>query len=185
MLPDPTRYDHIGNAYLTYYAPHKVFHPGVDLNWGSTANADYGQDVISPDWGIVVYVSPVGTNGGLGNYLVIQHPHEGVWTRYLHLEEILVRVGDKVAPYQVIAKLGESGTDSPHLHFEVMNERGFTFVRDWVRPYGRYPSGLSKQAVAGMWLDPLAWLRDTKLPVPPPANTDLQQKLAQAQNALK
>lgn len=182
MLAPPTRTDRVGNRYLEWYAPHDVFHPGVDFNWGPTANADFGQDVVSPTWGIVEYVSPMGTNGGLGGYLVVYHPHLSAWTRYLHLEAIFVRAGDVVAPHQAIAKLGDSGTTSAHLHFEVLNDKGLAFVRDYKRPYGRYPTGLSKPAVASMWLDPVAWLRDSRHPEP---GEDIEARLRSARNALR
>lgn len=164
MLLYPTRLDsnRTGNGYLTYYAQHRVFHPGVDFNWGPSANADRGQPVFSPTWGIVEFVSPVGTNGGLGNYLVIDHPGLGVWTRYLHLDRIVVRRGDRIAPGQPIGMLGDSGTTSSHLHFEVLNQIGLDFIRRWHRPYGRYPVGLRKDEVASMFLDPIRWIEQSE-----------------------
>jgi murein DD-endopeptidase MepM/ murein hydrolase activator NlpD len=159
VLPPPTRTDRIGLKFLQYYPGHRVFHPGVDYNWGPSADSDKGQPVITPASGVVVYVSPVGTNGGLGNYLVLGHPQFGVWTRFLHLEDAVVRKGKKLSQEELVARLGDSGTTSAHLHFEVLNAKGFAFVRDWHRPFGRYPTGLSKQSVASMWLDPTLWLR--------------------------
>lgn len=183
-LIEPTRTDHLGNGYLMFFAPMNVYHPGIDYNWGPTPQADYGQDVVSPTWGIVEFTAPVGTNGGLGNYLVIRHPHHGVWTRYMHLETILATVGSTVAPGQVVGKLGDSGTTSAHLHFEVLNQAGYDYIKNWWRPYGRYPSGLSKQAVAAMFLDPAMWLKNSEQPAPPQASPDLHQKLTDAQQQI-
>ena len=181
MLFPFTRSDRIGNGYLDYFPPHNVFHCGIDYNHGPTAYADYGQDVLSPTWGVVEYVSPEGTNGGLGNHLVVRYPHHGVWARLLHLEEILVSVGQKVAPGQLIARLGDSGTTSAHLHAEVLNEAGLAWIKAWRRPYGRYPTGLPKATVASMWLDPEKWVRESGQPAP---GVGLQAKLDAARAEL-
>ncbi len=185
-LDYPTRYDPnrskppVSNGYLTYYPEHNVFHPGIDFNWGY-GNQDKGQDVITPTWGFVIYVSPKGTNGGLGNYLVLYHPHNSAWTRYLHLERIDVEIGQTVAPKQRIGALGDTGTVSAHLHFEVLNAKGFDWITNGVHRYGRYPSGLSRAEVASMWIDPNLWLQTESHYVGP----NIQQELNVAQKALK
>lgn len=180
MLLYPTRFDpkKFGNTFLAYYAPHKVYHPGTDFNWGPSPNSDRGQDVVAPASGVVVYVSPRGTNGGLGNYLVIHHPQFGVWTRYLHLEEVLVGIGQHVGQGDRIALLGDTGTVSAHLHLEVLNEKGLAFVRDWTRPYGRYPLSLSKSAVKAMFLDPIKWIESNTEAVASVV-TDVQKRAEQ------
>lgn len=169
MPRHPTRFDAFGNKFLDYYAPHDVYHPGVDYNYGKPANADLGQEIVACADGFVVYVSPPGDNGGLGQYLVMSHPDygaSGVWTRHLHLQAVLVSAGQFVKEGERIALLGDSGTATAHDHFEVMNERGLAFIRDYKVPYGRYPSGLSRAAVASMWLDPVRWV-ETAVPVVP------------------
>lgn len=163
MLYIPTRTNKYGLKYLEYYPQHNVWHPGVDYNYGY-GDDDRGQPVICPTWGVVEYVSPEGLNGGLGNYLVIYHPWHGVWTRYLHLETITVTVGQKVAPNQLIGTLGKTGTLSAHLHFEVLNYEGLLYVKHWGRPYGRYPTGLTKQEVAVLFRDPMTWLEESQHP---------------------
>lgn len=183
MLDFPTRTDRTGLKFLQFYPRHNVFHPGIDFNYG-IGDSDFGQPVIPPTWGITVYVSPRGTNGGLGNYLVLYHPHLKAWTRYLHLEGIFVTVGQKTPPKQPMALLGDSGTDNSHLHFEVLNERGLAFIRDFRRPYGRYPTGLSKQKVASMWLDPIRWIKENEHPLPS-QKVDLDKKLEEARKALE
>lgn len=162
----PTRTDRVGLKYLQYYKPHNVYHPGIDFNFG-IGNQDEGQSVVAPTWAIVEYVSPNGYNGGLGNYVVLRHPTHGVWTRFLHLEKVFCKAGEKLAPEQLFALLGDTGTTSAHLHFEVLNQKGLDFIRDYYRPYGRYPTGLSRNRVAEMFLDPAKWLRESEHPLPP------------------
>ena len=169
-LVPPTRTDQTGLVFLQYYAGHKVYHPGIDFNWGPLRNSDLGQPVVAPASGSIVYVSPRGTNGGLGNYVVLYHPAFRAWTRYLHLEEVAVRAGQQVKQGQMLGLLGDEGTTSAHLHFEVLNEKGFNWIRDWRRPYGRYPEGLPKAAVASMWLDPVRWLRENTERSPEPTS---------------
>ncbi len=55
-----------------------------------------------------------------GKYVVIKHGREYV-TRYLHLNRILVKVGDKVTRGQKIALSGNTGRSTgPHLHYELI-----------------------------------------------------------------
>lgn len=54
-----------------------------------------------------------------GNYIGIKHNHQCV-TRYMHLQKILVKLGQKVKKGDQIALSGNTGRSTgPHLHFEV------------------------------------------------------------------
>ncbi|CCV06517.1 conserved hypothetical protein [Mesorhizobium metallidurans STM 2683] len=66
--------------------------------------------------GVVV---KAGWNGGYGRMVEIDHG-QGFTTRFAHLSEIGVRVGQKLDAGDVIGKTGNSGRSTgPHLHYEV------------------------------------------------------------------
>ena len=59
------------------------------------------------------------SKGGYGNSIVIDHGL-GIYTTYMHLNEILVNQGDVVESGQLIGIIGTTGRSTgPHLHFEV------------------------------------------------------------------
>lgn len=86
-----------------------------------------GQDFIAPT-GETVYAAADGTvsmvqksSTGLGNMVEIKHSGDYV-TRYAHLSNIRVRVGQKVSRLDKIGTVGMSGSAyAPHLHFEIMH----------------------------------------------------------------
>jgi murein DD-endopeptidase MepM/ murein hydrolase activator NlpD len=63
-------------------------------------------------------VTVAGWTGGYGNMVEINHGN-GLATRYAHLSEINVAVGQKVRSGQVVGRLGSTGRSTgPHLHYE-------------------------------------------------------------------
>lgn len=91
------------------------WHEGVDIA------ARFGSPVYVAGDGVVTWASE---KAGYG--LLVEVTHEsGLVTRYAHTSGVLVKVGDRVAKGQVIARVGSSGRSTgPHLHFEVVqNER--------------------------------------------------------------
>ncbi|TIO36394.1 MAG: M23 family metallopeptidase, partial [Mesorhizobium sp.] len=63
-------------------------------------------------------VTKAGWNGGYGRMVEVDHGN-GFATRYGHLSEIDVTVGQKLAAGDVIGKTGSSGRSTgPHLHYE-------------------------------------------------------------------
>lgn len=86
------------------------FHPGIDIA------ADQGAPIQAATGGRVV---AVGREGGYGNLITIDAGN-GLTTRYAHCSQIFARVGQLVAPGDVVAAVGTTGrATGPHLHFEV------------------------------------------------------------------
>lgn len=74
------------------------------------------EKVISPSAGIVILA---GKFSDYGNAIVINHGF-GVTTRYGHLSEVKVKVGQRVKQGDVIATQGSTGRSTgSHLHYEV------------------------------------------------------------------
>ncbi len=85
-------------------------HKGIDL-----ANS-IGTSVLASDGGRVIQA---GWSRGFGNCITISHGN-GYTTKYAHLSKIEVELGQDVAQYQKIAKMGNTGNSTgPHLHFEI------------------------------------------------------------------
>jgi murein DD-endopeptidase MepM/ murein hydrolase activator NlpD len=67
-------------------------------------------------------VTSAGWSGGYGRMIEIDHGN-GLATRYGHLSEIDVKVGDTVKIGQVIGRMGSTGRSTgPHLHYETRIE---------------------------------------------------------------
>ena len=89
----------------------RKFHKGVDIA------LPVGHDVPAPMAGTVVSAGDV---PGYGLTVVVDHGNQ-LTTRYAHLSQIDVAIGEQVQAGQVIAKSGATGrVTGPHLHFEVM-----------------------------------------------------------------
>lgn len=95
---------------LDPYTAKRVMHNGMDI-----ANR-HGTPVIAPADGVVIFA---GMEGGYGKVLVLDHGY-GIKTRYAHLSEINVSLGERVRRAQRIAAIGNTGRSTgPHLHYEV------------------------------------------------------------------
>ena len=89
-------------------------HNGVDLIVGQ------GTPVLAAGDGVVTDVSKSGK--GLGNVVEITHDG-GYVTRYAHLQDIVVRKGERVKTGKKIACVGISGNSfAPHLHYEIYRD---------------------------------------------------------------
>jgi len=86
-----------------------AMHTGLDFRAGSgdPVRATANGKVVSSGW-----------TGGYGRMVEIDHGN-GLSTRYGHLSEIGVKVGDQIRIGQVIGAVGSTGRSTgPHLHYE-------------------------------------------------------------------
>jgi len=58
-------------------------------------------------------------DSGYGNFIILRHDH-GYYTRYAHMQNFRVQVGQRVQQGEVIGYIGSTGISTgPHLHYEV------------------------------------------------------------------
>jgi murein DD-endopeptidase MepM/ murein hydrolase activator NlpD len=87
-----------------------AMHTGIDFR------GDTGDPIRATAAGTVTIAGP---SGGYGKMVEIDHGH-GLATRYGHLSEIDVMVGDTVRAGAIVGELGSTGRSTgPHLHYEV------------------------------------------------------------------
>lgn len=87
-----------------------------------------GSDVVAAAGGIVTFARSDSSQGGCAkkfakdvNYIVVEHLDD-TRTAYLHLQQnsVVVAVGDRVQPGQLLAKSGNTGWSCGfHLHFQL------------------------------------------------------------------
>jgi murein DD-endopeptidase MepM/ murein hydrolase activator NlpD len=95
---------------LDPYTAERMMHRGLDIA------TPHGQSVYTPSDGTVVFN---GTESGYGKVLVIDHGY-GVTTRYGHLSDVFVKLGERVKRGSRVAAVGNTGRSTgPHLHYEV------------------------------------------------------------------
>jgi murein DD-endopeptidase MepM/ murein hydrolase activator NlpD len=91
-------------------------HPGIDFR------ADEGTEVRATGGGTVRKAG----EGGLGLGIVVEIDHgNGYVTRYSHLQQPTVNVGQRVRRGDVIARSGSSGmSKGPHLFYQILRNEG-------------------------------------------------------------
>lgn len=77
-----------------------------------------GQKVFAAADGRVIYS---GTMSGYGNLVIVKHTDD-MLTAYAHNSQNLVSQGATISRGDVVAEMGNSGTDTVKLHFEVRNQ---------------------------------------------------------------
>ncbi|MBO0859072.1 MAG: peptidoglycan DD-metalloendopeptidase family protein [Chloracidobacterium sp.] len=85
-------------------------HAGLDIatNYGSTIEATADGRVIF-----------AGAFGGYGNIVVIDHGY-GITTRYGHMSQVNVRLGQYVTRGKIVGSVGSTGRSTgPHCHYEI------------------------------------------------------------------
>lgn len=91
----------------------REFHPGIDIS------NHRGTPIYAPADG---KIASVRTNGGLGKMISINHGY-GLKTRFGHLSEYKVKVGQSVKRGDIIGLMGSTGyTTGPHLHYEIIKD---------------------------------------------------------------
>lgn len=89
---------------------------GFEYHEGQDIDASYGTPVMVAAGGTVTIA---GRQRGYGNVIYVDHG-AGLSTRYGHLSEIDVKIGETVTRGQTIGLVGSTGRSTgPHLHYEV------------------------------------------------------------------
>lgn len=97
------------NGIITQYFA--WYHPGIDI-----ANRA-APTLAGSDGGVVAYAG--WDNTGYGNRVDIDH-RNGYLTRYAHLSNIYVSLGDTITRGQLIGQMGSTGRSTgTHLHYEI------------------------------------------------------------------
>ncbi len=90
----------------------EAVHNGIDIS------APKGTEVEATGDGVVLEAGR--HESGYGNEIIIDHGN-GIKTKYAHLSEVYVVVGQEVREGEVIGAVGMTGRSTgPHLHYEVM-----------------------------------------------------------------
>ena len=114
-LPAPTFIIPVRNCVLTSPFGYRwgTIHTGIDLG------AHMGEPIFASCSGTVIEaVKTLGDDYGL--YVTIRHD-DRFTTRYAHMSEVAVEVGQRVKQFEVIGYVGSTGNSTgPHCHFEIM-----------------------------------------------------------------
>lgn len=114
-----------------------------EMTYGDRAGGFHsGQDIGSLGQKVAIYATQDGTvewsgfkSGGIGNCVYIKHDDGVYWSNYMHLDSMLVEVGDTVTAGQQIGIMGNSGGDyAIHLHFEISPDGNFHSGGNTVNP---------------------------------------------------
>jgi murein DD-endopeptidase MepM/ murein hydrolase activator NlpD len=140
--------------------PREAYHTGADLNFGKPY-ADLGMPVYSVASGVVIYQASLRP---WGNVTIIKHdplrtPNGVVvYSRYGHMQNVKVRVGERVTRGQQIGEIGDGEKRFiPHLHFDIVNT---TAVE---RSPGDWP-GKDLQRLLRNYADPLDFIKQNRPP---------------------
>jgi murein DD-endopeptidase MepM/ murein hydrolase activator NlpD len=139
----PTNQPYIISTYYGYRWG--SMHPAIDI----TGAGGYNSPIYAANNGTVVAVGTgciagnISCNGQSGNYVVINHNIGNYYTKYMHMNNIYVKVGDTVERGTKIGTMGNTGWVVPtptasnpyggtHLHFAVSigdpTTRGYTTI---------------------------------------------------------
>jgi len=173
------------NPFLSWYS--YGYHTGADLNLPGSSGADKGQPVFSMGDGTVTYAGKAGTWGSI---VVVQHPQarvrlpdgslddRSILSRYGHVDDIRVRVGQDVKRGQLLAHIGlaAGAVSGWHLHFDIcytdlLQHRPASWPsmstvrslqmagRRETREYASAQAALKKEVISH-YLDPLKFIQE-------------------------
>ena len=127
-LPQPTTMQMGYGWQLNPVLGRVVFHSGLDLT------ATVGTPVLSVGAGKIAFA---GEREGYGKLVVVNHS-SGKQTRYAHLDQIEVKVGQAVNLGDILGTVGTTGqpdSHEPHLHFEIRYNSDLGWVAEDPNPY--------------------------------------------------
>lgn len=129
----------------------------------------YGHDVLAIANGVVIHAELV-PKGTWGNIVIVEHELPSgtkIYSRYAHLKDRLVRVGDEVTIGQIIGHIGgpEWGM-APHLHICIcVTDLLVRDPRNWPST-GRTPAE-ARAIITTNYIDPLFYIDSHQKEVPP------------------
>lgn len=132
-----------GHTYISSsFSPARV-HPSsgiIEAHNGTDFPAPTGTPVLAPRGGTVFQVYE---NSQEGKTIVLYHENS-TYTRYKHLDEQLVEVGDIITMGQMIGYCGSTGDSTgPHLHFEIIISGEYIDAETLLKPW---PEGVLEEA---------------------------------------
>jgi LysM repeat protein len=93
----------------------RLYIGGTNMHYGLDIDGDRGDPIRSATSGTVTFA---GWRGGFGNLVIVEQGDTEYF--YAHASSIVVEVGERVVPGQLLARVGSTGNATgPHLHFEI------------------------------------------------------------------
>jgi murein DD-endopeptidase MepM/ murein hydrolase activator NlpD/uncharacterized protein YraI len=138
--------------------PSEAYHTGADLNFGAPRE-DLGMPVYSTANGVVTFAARLPV---WGNVIIVRHDPLYVptgrvtYARYGHVQNMRVKVGDRVRRGQQICEIGDGfGRFVPHLHFDISP----TTILE-IQP--QHWPGLNQRELLANYVDPLQFIRQNR-----------------------
>jgi hypothetical protein len=141
-----------GTLYTNSSTGNQSYHTGADLNKNDPVHdSDGDQPVMAVSDGVVTCAGhyPV-----WGSIVVIKHCDGTVYSRYGHLYNLRVHVGDVVLAGSILGTVGRDELDGPyHLHFDISTTDALLVnPADW--------PGMDLARVARDYVDPIKFIED-------------------------
>lgn len=140
----------LGHAKNGTYRVGYGWHTGIDYIM-NRKDRGLGEPLYAIADGVVLDSTPILSKWGYGHMLLIDHPQLGVQSRYGHLQQkSTLKKGDTVKAGQLVARMGMSGTDNVHLHFDIIQR---------ALPWPRYCPKEDKVATERHFTDPVKFFQ--------------------------